>query len=58
MYLLDPPIVKSVTKIFDPNVSRYGDIGTDLIHNWSLALIIGKLLLLIQSLLTDPFCNV
>lgn len=58
-YPLDPPIVRFITKIFHPNVSRHGDIGIDSIHhNWSLALTISKLLISIQSLLTDPFCDV
>ncbi|XP_063928725.1 uncharacterized protein LOC135141504 isoform X2 [Zophobas morio] len=58
-YPLDPPIVRFVTKIFHPNVSRHGDIGIDSIHhNWSLALTISKLLISIQSLLTDPYCDV
>lgn len=58
-YPLDPPIVRFITKIFHPNVSRHGDIGIDSIqHNWSLALTIGKVLISIQSLLTDPYCDV
>ncbi|XP_044765179.1 uncharacterized protein LOC123321576 [Coccinella septempunctata] len=58
-YPLTPPIVRFITKIFHPNVSRHGDIGIDSIHqNWSLALTMSKLLISIQSLLTDPFCDV
>lgn len=58
-YPLDPPVVRFLTKIFHPNVSRHGDIGLDSIHhNWSLALTISKLLISIQSLLTDPYCDV
>ncbi|EFA11317.1 uncharacterized protein morgue [Tribolium castaneum] len=58
-YPLDPPLVRFITKIFHPNVSRHGDIGIDSIHhNWSLALTLSKLLISIQSLLTDPFCDV
>lgn len=58
-YPLAPPIVRFITKIFHPNVSRHGDIGIDSIHqNWSLALTMSKLLISIQSLLTDPFCDV
>ncbi|KAG0718009.1 Ubiquitin-conjugating enzyme E2 4 [Chionoecetes opilio] len=53
-YPLCPPIVRFITKIFHPNVSRHGDIGIDSIqHNWSLALTISKVLISIQSLLTD-----
>ncbi|XP_019867904.1 uncharacterized protein LOC109596664 isoform X2 [Aethina tumida] len=58
-YPLDPPVVRFITKIFHPNVSRHGDIGIDsILHNWSLALTISKLLISIQSLLTDPYCEV
>ncbi|WAR11712.1 UBC9-like protein, partial [Mya arenaria] len=39
--------------------SRHGDVGLDSIHyNWSLALTISKVLISIQSLLTDPYCDV
>ncbi|MPC67139.1 Ubiquitin-conjugating enzyme E2 8 [Portunus trituberculatus] len=58
-YPLCPPIVCFITKIFHPNVSRHGDIGIDSIqHNWSLALTISKVLISIQSLLTDPYTKV
>ncbi|CAH0562367.1 unnamed protein product [Brassicogethes aeneus] len=58
-YPLNPPIVRFITKIFHPNISRHGDIGIDsILHNWSLALTINKLLISIQSLLTDPSCDV
>ncbi|KAK4320247.1 hypothetical protein Pmani_008858 [Petrolisthes manimaculis] len=58
-YPLCPPIVRFITKIFHPNVSRHGDIGIDSIqHNWSLALTISKVLISIQSLLTDPYTKV
>lgn len=58
-YPMVPPIVRFLTRIFHPNVSRHGDIGIDSIHhNWSLALTISKVLISIQSLLTDPFCDV
>lgn len=56
---MSPPIVRFLTKIVHPNVSRHGDVGIDIIqHNWSLALTISKLLLSVQSLLTDPFTEV
>lgn len=56
---MTPPVVRFLTKIFHPNVSRHGDIGLDSLHyNWSLALTIAKVLISIQSLLTDPFCEV
>ncbi|CAL1285466.1 unnamed protein product [Larinioides sclopetarius] len=58
-YPMKPPIVRFITKIFHPNVSRHGDIGIDSIHdNWSLILTISKILISIQSLLTDPYCHV
>ena len=51
-----PPVVRFITKIFHPNISRHGDVGLDSIHhNWSLALTISKVLISIQSLLTDPY---
>lgn len=58
-YPLCPPVVRFITMIFHPNVSRHGDIGIDSIqHNWSLALTISKVLISIQSLLTDPYTKV
>lgn len=58
-YPMHPPLVRFVTKIFHPNVSRHGDVGIDLIHhNWSLAMTVVKVLISVQSLLTDPFCEV
>ncbi|KAF2366910.1 Ubiquitin-conjugating enzyme E2 [Trinorchestia longiramus] len=58
-YPLGPPVVRFLTKIFHPNVSCHGDIGIDSIqHNWSLALTISKVLISIQSLLTDPYTKV
>lgn len=58
-YPMRPPKVQFITKIFHPNISRHGNVGLDSIHyNWSLALTISKVLISIQSLLTDPFCDV
>ncbi|KAF4520509.1 hypothetical protein B566_EDAN004819 [Ephemera danica] len=58
-YPLCPPMVRFVTRIFHPNVSRHGDIGIDLIHyNWLPAMTVTKVLISVQSLLTDPFCQV
>lgn len=58
-YPMRPPVVRFITKIFHPNISRHGDIGLDSIHhNWSLALTISKVLISIQSLLTDPYVYV
>lgn len=54
-----PPVVRFLTKILHPNVSRHGDVGIDSIHhNWSLALTISKVLISVQSLLTDPYTKV
>lgn len=56
---MSPPVVRFITRIYHPNVSRHGDIGIDSIHhNWSLALTISKVLISVQSLLTDPYCEV
>uniref|UniRef100_A0A1B0D1A4 E2 ubiquitin-conjugating enzyme n=1 Tax=Phlebotomus papatasi TaxID=29031 RepID=A0A1B0D1A4_PHLPP len=58
-YPMSPPTVRFLTKIVHPNVSRHGDVGIDIIqHNWSLALTISKILLSVQSLLTDPFTEI
>lgn len=51
-----PPVIRFLTRILHPNISFHGDIGLDCIrHNWSLALTLDKLLVSIQSLLTDPY---
>jgi len=56
---MNPPVVRFITKIFHPNVSRHGDVGIDSIqHNWSLVLTISKIIISIQSLLTDPYCGI
>jgi len=59
-YPFNPPEVRFLTKIFHPNVSRHGDIGIDSIQKsiWVSALTLNKVLLSIQSLLTDPYCDV
>lgn len=59
-YPFNPPEVRFLTRIFHPNVSRHGDIGIDSIqqHNWVSGLTIPKVLISIQSLLTDPFTDV
>ncbi|XP_013162577.1 PREDICTED: uncharacterized protein LOC106114047 [Papilio xuthus] len=58
-YPMNPPVVRFLTRILHPNVSRHGDVGIDSVHhNWSLALTIGKVLISIQSLLTDPYTAV
>lgn len=51
--------MRFITRIYHPNISKHGDIGLDSIHeNWSLALTISKVLISIQSLLTDPYTRV
>lgn len=58
-YPMSPPRVRFLTKIVHPNVSRHGDVGIDIIqHNWSISITISKLLLSVQSLLTDPYSEV
>ncbi|XP_073953545.1 modifier of rpr and grim, ubiquitously expressed isoform X2 [Choristoneura fumiferana] len=58
-YPMSPPLVRFLTRILHPNVSRHGDVGIDSVHhNWSLALTISKVLISIQSLLTDPYTAV
>ncbi|XP_075152253.1 modifier of rpr and grim, ubiquitously expressed [Haematobia irritans] len=58
-YPMIPPTVRFLTKILHPNVSRHGDVGIDIFqHNWSLALNVSKVLLSVQSLLTDPYTEV
>ncbi|XP_053957437.1 uncharacterized protein LOC128862756 [Anastrepha ludens] len=58
-YPMIPPTVRFLTKILHPNVSRHGDVGIDIFqHNWSLALNISKILLSVQSLLTDPYTEI
>ncbi|CAG0915781.1 unnamed protein product [Notodromas monacha] len=58
-YPLQPPIVRFLTRVFHPNVSRHGDIGVDCIrHNWTVALSISTVLLSIQSIFTDPYTEV
>ena len=52
--------MRFLTRIFHPNVSRHGDIGIDSIlqHGWVSGLTIPKVLISIQSLLTDPYTEV
>uniref|UniRef100_A0A1I8GCS3 E2 ubiquitin-conjugating enzyme n=1 Tax=Macrostomum lignano TaxID=282301 RepID=A0A1I8GCS3_9PLAT len=59
-YPLRPPLIRFLTKVFHPNVSRHGDVGLDAIlpTNWSLALTLAKVLVCVQSLLTDPYTEV
>jgi len=60
LYPFRPPEVRFLTKIFHPNVNRHGDIGIDNLQtaNWVSGLTLTKVLISIQSILTDPYCDV
>lgn len=54
-YPFKPPKIKFITPIYHPNINKFGDICLDTITtNWAPIMSIGKVLLSICSLLTDP----
>ena len=55
-YPFKPPSVKMLTKIYHPNISTGGDVCITITKKdyWNPALTIGKVLVSICSMLTDP----
>lgn len=57
-YPFKAPDIKFANKIYHPNINESGQICMDILKNeWSSALSIGRVLLSISSLLSDPNPN-
>jgi ubiquitin-conjugating enzyme E2 D/E len=57
-YPFKPPLITFLTKINHPNVDKHGNICLDiLLKQWSPVLSFSKIVILIYSLLSDPYIN-
>jgi ubiquitin-conjugating enzyme E2 D len=57
-YPMLPPKVKFTTRIFHPNVNKYGAICVDILKNqWTPSLTLDKVLISLSSLMHEPNAN-